>query len=292
MNRQILTDLFGTRYCVHSFIDGQSPFAIKPIRFTDQVATEQFLRRLRTPHGYWQRLLTTATVPSGSRSDAESVSIKAIATALIRRQFRLYQVPKVDAHQHPPHKRALSGNDGITYRFEPTTVLLANHSPELKHFGSAQEVFTFIEHLAPSDKQLQDLLESTPNLPLPKGLQNTPRAVMIDILATALRDNLVIATIHRPLQKTIEGSQLEPTQPMATTKPVTLAPPPVPTWVEVKFLDDLGEPVANEPYIIMTSDGTEVSGTTDGAGVACLNDIPTGNCYVSFPDQDGKGIHS
>jgi hypothetical protein len=55
-------------------------------------------------------------------------------------------------------------------------------------------------------------------------------------------------------------------------------------WVEVRFVDDSGEPIANEPYQVTLSDGSTRQGSLDGNGIAYLSGIANGICEVSFPN--------
>ena len=67
-------------------------------------------------------------------------------------------------------------------------------------------------------------------------------------------------------------------------------PPPVLTFVEIKLVDDAGEPVADEDYLIICPQGTEYEGTTDAAGIARVEDIIEGACKVSFPNYSPDAV--
>ena len=59
-------------------------------------------------------------------------------------------------------------------------------------------------------------------------------------------------------------------------------------WIEIKLIDQEGNAVAGERYVIVTPDGRESRGYTDSLGMARLTRIPSGQCEVSFPDLDTK----
>lgn len=59
-------------------------------------------------------------------------------------------------------------------------------------------------------------------------------------------------------------------------------------WIEIKLVDEEGNAVAGERYLIVTPDGRECRGYTDSLGLARLTRIPSGQCEVSFPDLDMK----
>ena len=56
-------------------------------------------------------------------------------------------------------------------------------------------------------------------------------------------------------------------------------------WIEVKLVDeDSGEPIPNARYEIELPNGQLRTGRLDEGGMARLDDIPPGECKVSFPD--------
>lgn len=55
-------------------------------------------------------------------------------------------------------------------------------------------------------------------------------------------------------------------------------------FIEVRLLDEDGNPKAGEPYHVILPDNTEQSGTLDSQGVARLPSIASGICRWSFPE--------
>lgn len=56
------------------------------------------------------------------------------------------------------------------------------------------------------------------------------------------------------------------------------------TWVAFRLLDLAGDPLPDVPYEIELSDGSTLSGTTDGDGNARHEGIVRGGCTVTFSD--------
>jgi len=57
------------------------------------------------------------------------------------------------------------------------------------------------------------------------------------------------------------------------------------TWIELMLLDEeTKEPIPNERYILLTSDGKKIEGTTNASGKAREEGIAPGPCKVSWPD--------
>jgi len=60
------------------------------------------------------------------------------------------------------------------------------------------------------------------------------------------------------------------------------------TWIEIELVDQDKEPIANERYVIETSDGRKIQGTTNASGKAREEGVVPGDCKVSFPDLEGN----
>jgi len=60
-----------------------------------------------------------------------------------------------------------------------------------------------------------------------------------------------------------------------------------PHWIEIQLVDEEGQPVAGEPYIVTLPDGSTVAdGTLDEKGFARVEGIDPGTCKVTFPNLD------
>ncbi len=58
-------------------------------------------------------------------------------------------------------------------------------------------------------------------------------------------------------------------------------------WVEIRLLDDDGNPVPNEEYVVTLPDGSDMRGYLDAKGWARFAPLDDGgNCKVSFPGID------
>lgn len=58
-------------------------------------------------------------------------------------------------------------------------------------------------------------------------------------------------------------------------------------WIEIVLLDYDDEPVAGQPYELVTPDGKTISGRLDGAGCAYVDLDVGGECKVAFLGLDG-----
>lgn len=64
--------------------------------------------------------------------------------------------------------------------------------------------------------------------------------------------------------------------------------PPPTDWIEIQLVDEDGQGIPGQRYVIVAPDGVEWRGFTDSLGVARLSRIPAGACTVSFPDLDAE----
>lgn len=58
------------------------------------------------------------------------------------------------------------------------------------------------------------------------------------------------------------------------------------TWIEIKLVDEQGDPVPGERYEVKVPDGSVATGTLDEKGYAKINGIDPGSCDISFPNLD------
>ncbi len=56
-------------------------------------------------------------------------------------------------------------------------------------------------------------------------------------------------------------------------------------WIEIRLVDDQGEPMADEKYELTLPDGTKKSGSLDGNGKARIDGVIPGSCQVRFPEM-------
>jgi hypothetical protein len=65
-------------------------------------------------------------------------------------------------------------------------------------------------------------------------------------------------------------------------------PPKGTHWLDVKLIDDDGDPVKDQRCVVVTSDGTEHPGKTDAKGMVHVDEVPEGPYTVRFLDLDGE----
>lgn len=136
--------------------------------------------------------------------------------------------------------------------------------------------------LEPRDARwvLEQVLSNDPPAEL-VALVGDPAVVSVEVLGERLRDaadcgGLVV--FEEPV-RAIEATAIEP-QDLVTDELIAALEQ---HWIEVRLLDEDGQPRPGEPYRVTLSDNTEVSGRLDDRGVARIPDVPGGSCSWSFP---------
>ena len=61
-------------------------------------------------------------------------------------------------------------------------------------------------------------------------------------------------------------------------------------WIEIELLDEDGNAVANEDYILHLPDGQQRRGTLDGNGIGREENIPPGKVTIEFPNLEGYNV--
>ena len=80
-----------------------------------------------------------------------------------------------------------------------------------------------------------------------------------------------------------------PTYTQPTHKPKSPKNKKKKSWIEIKLIDEDGNPVAGERYRVTLPDGSTLAeGTLDEKGFARVDNIDPGNCKVTFPELDGE----
>ena len=119
---------------------------------------------------------------------------------------------------------------------------------------------------------------------------------ILDQLALLITSG-VILIIESPVDalvpplRTIPLAAKKEAEPAPAPRPVKKPPPaaakvPKKTWIEIELVGEDGKGIKNEDYLIVTADGKEYTGKTDRNGSVRLEEIPEGDCTVSFPSMD------
>ena len=94
-----------------------------------------------------------------------------------------------------------------------------------------------------------------------------------DTLAASQAINLPKSDFHRPEVRKMTAEEL------ATAKQ-----PEKKAWVQIEFVDDENQPIANQAFTATLPDGTKRKGKTDAKGRASFERIITGECTFEFED--------
>ena len=118
---------------------------------------------------------------------------------------------------------------------------------------------------------------------------------IIQRLEDAFRSGRLVLIPHDLLRNRSTGGgggSADDSGPGGTPDAVSSAgpPPKVPkapekTWFRARLLDEDGEPMAGEDYLLVDTDGVKRKGKLDAQGEVYIPPIlPPGNCTISFPN--------
>ena len=65
---------------------------------------------------------------------------------------------------------------------------------------------------------------------------------------------------------------------------------PSTTWISIQLIGEDDEPIPNEMFSIEFADGGLYEGTLDSEGIASIEGVPAGTCYLTFPQIDGERV--
>lgn len=68
--------------------------------------------------------------------------------------------------------------------------------------------------------------------------------------------------------------------------PAEKKPAPEKTWIKIKLIDMVGQPIPGERYRIKVPGGELMEGVLDEQGEAACWNLDPGTCKVTFPDLD------
>ena len=266
--------------------------ASKPMRFTDNLSAETFLRSFDQDELFWQRLANSLDVPA----DKTQPPIKVVASHINRSRLKIVVLSDAYKANGPRAQKTIKAT-GSLHRFQITRSAdaLTVEKAKPKAFANIREAETFVQSLDLNEKQLAEL---TKELSVPEtigaspafGASNATEKLTNALCKEILNGDLVILD-HGPVKGMMAKSdwELQEVSPIEVQE-VPLAPvseEPSTDYIEIQLMDEDGEPVADTKYWIKDSEGNEHEGVTDGDGMARLDEIPKGNCDISFPELDG-----
>lgn len=111
---------------------------------------------------------------------------------------------------------------------------------------------------------------------------------VIRLLASRLATGSLLA--HRVLPPALSSFDVGASEVEAEAAPAPATEEK--TWIEIELVDTEGNPVPNERYWILLTDGTTREGRLDQNGRAYFGGLDPGECDVRFPDLDNEAVAS
>ena len=196
MHANIIQDRFRRHYRL--YVRGDTPVnhLLEAKRFSDSIFAEHFVRGLRVPLGFWQRILSrTAATGFKARASEEA----RIGQLLIRGTLKLYPIKHLD-QQHgeasaPKPLPVISTAKGTSYKLVPASVLLVEPASKAKIFTDKEQAINFLTELEMDDAQRTGLAAA---LDVPATNKNQPPDTEIAAMALALLENQLVVIVEPP----------------------------------------------------------------------------------------------
>lgn len=94
-----------------------------------------------------------------------------------------------------------------------------------------------------------------------------------------------VVLLGRPAQAAAEAADMEV---LEAPVPQAAAAEETTSWVEIELVDEDGNPVAGENYLLELPDGSVKEGVLDSNGQVRVDGIDPGTCKISFPNMDAN----
>ncbi len=201
----VIQDNFRRHYRLHLLGDASIHSTIEPERFSDPVLTEHFVRHLRVPLGYWQRML----LRTPARSFDPNVTIEArISQLLMQGVLKLYPIKHLNnrpgAASAIKSYPVIAAGKELRYQLVPVSVLLVSSNANSKTFDNKAQAVSFLTSLNLDDAQLSALAEEV-DIPRVSNGQNIDKRIAI--MAQALLDRKVVVLVQQqPVTRSPESS--------------------------------------------------------------------------------------
>jgi len=157
MQNLIVKNRFGESYKVQLPREINAQLTLISETFWNQESTQQFIRNLTVPNGYWREIINEySTLPIPSSLTTIEVE-QQVNTLMMRGQLKFYPVDILDVVEHPPEKRVIKCTDNVTYQFAPVSTLLLNKTSETKSFKNTDEAKIFLSNINANDNQLLNI---------------------------------------------------------------------------------------------------------------------------------------
>jgi len=151
-----LKDAFDNGYIIQVRHQSEFNAAAKPRTFSSPRQAYHFLKRLRTPYGYWRRLMRSLSIPPSQTlnkpfsNDADDNAAHLVGQYLCRGQLFIYELAESRTHT-PIKERAFEERGGDVHAFSDSSVLLTSSSTETVSISNKAAAKALIEKLLKED---------------------------------------------------------------------------------------------------------------------------------------------
>jgi hypothetical protein len=252
-----LSDHFGQHYILLTPRQHPPHAGLRAESFLGPDQALRFLRHLRVPIDYWQRIYSDAG--SGPQIfHHEAQLLERLSVMLHRGSIRAYRVVK--ATELSTSTIGFSDEDRARYTVMPVNHLLLDRPAELKHFANESEARAFLMKSGVEETRLKELLEEQ---------HLTAGKDAFQAAALALVAGTLVVTVNRYTRPPPSTESTQESAPVSD-KPAGLGPPPDEfKEITLDVLDEFGNSLGSAfatlfdgvEYTLKTDLGEEHKGT-------------------------------
>jgi len=274
----VLKDCFGHNYLLTAQKNPSNQLAASPMNFADAQSAGRFLKGFGCDESYWRRIAREL----GAISGPTDAPMCAVSVKLFRGQVNVYKLPANYGSTSTTGEATFSkANSNDCFEIAPaaSAVMATKAIPQV--LPNVERATAMLKSLNMDSKKLAALSENLTGASVSGDTEQLTAR-----LAQCIAKGDLVVLNHGPRRAPMVAVVVESAASMAGNRQVPLAPE-TENWIEVKLLDEDGEPVADQKYWIKDAEGAEYEGKTDAKGVARLDKIATGDCEISFIDLEG-----
>lgn len=203
----VLRNRFGNYYKIKLPYEINTQLNLKSEPFWSEASTNQFVKDLSAPVGYWREIVNNACNQSSSLLTTSEIEQK-VSHLILGGQIKLFPVDIPDIVEHPPENRVIKKQEA-NYRFASKSSLLISNPAEVKLFSTEEDAERFLYELSASEEQLQIIAKDlNVNLSSTTDISNSS---IVSAISKAMATGDIVIIVDKVAAAPASKQQAEPT---------------------------------------------------------------------------------
>lgn len=218
-----LEDTFGKHYAIRQFQQSTPHNTLEPLDFAGISQAFSFISRLRVPHGYWLRTLSSIEKASLSSIHTKSTAGRTgpehrISEYLYQKRLFIYELVNSSSDLS---KRSIEHDNGDRYTFHHVSALLLSSTPQTHELRSESAAQALLSELPYSEKQLDELASALNLSPAQGGTSSET------IIAALTAGEIIVSKqpkLNAPAEPEVVSGTTRADKPMQASPPAAASP--------------------------------------------------------------------